>query len=338
MKKPRKFSLPACIISLVVFVAMLAMTCLYVYFEFAKHDKHIFDDFNADNATLMDRVIRNSQLLQEGDVGGERARLLCPLIPPRLRGRVEVRLDAPPLQVMAEHFRSVQRGHWQPDCISRTQKMAIIVPFRDRHEHLLAFLWNLHPILQRQQIDYTIFVVEQKDTKEFNRAKLFNVGFLEALRMDNFTCFIFHDVDLIPEDDRNLYTCPGDEPRHMSVAIDKFYYRLPYLEIFGGVSAIQTETFIKVNGFSNNFWGWGGEDDNLYYRLVAARKRIHRYPAIIARYKMLAHEAPRSKPLDMMRLVYGAGKTMHTDGLDSCNYEVARIEDRKMYMLIAAVI
>ena len=51
-----------------------------------------------------------------------------------------------------------------------------------------------------------------------------NIGFLEALKQYDYECFIFHDVDLIPEDDRNLYTCP-EQPRHMSVAIDKFSYR-----------------------------------------------------------------------------------------------------------------
>ncbi len=59
---------------------------------------------------------------------------------------------------------------------------------------------------------------------KFNRAKLMNIGFLEALKQYDYQCFIFHDVDLIPEDDRNLYTCP-EQPRHMSVAIDKFGYR-----------------------------------------------------------------------------------------------------------------
>lgn len=57
----------------------------------------------------------------------------------------------------------------------------------------------------------------------FNRGKLLNVGFTEALKLRDFDCFIFHDVDLIPEDDRNLYTCP-EQPRHMSVAVDKFHY------------------------------------------------------------------------------------------------------------------
>ncbi len=36
-------------------------------------------------------------------------------------------------------------------------------------------------------------------------------------------CFIFHDVDLIPEDDRNIYSCPP-EPRHMSVAVNTLNY------------------------------------------------------------------------------------------------------------------
>lgn len=58
----------------------------------------------------------------------------------------------------------------------------------------------------------------------FNRAMLMNVGFVEALKLYSYDCFIFHDVDLLPEDDRNLYTCP-EQPRHMSVAVDVLKYK-----------------------------------------------------------------------------------------------------------------
>ena len=58
----------------------------------------------------------------------------------------------------------------------------------------------------------------------FNRGKLMNVGFEEALKYGAFKCFVFHDVDLIPEDDKNDYGCPSS-PRHMCPAINKFGYR-----------------------------------------------------------------------------------------------------------------
>ena len=46
---------------------------------------------------------------------------------------------------------------------------------------------------------------------------------------------------------RNLYTCPpSSEPRHMSVAIDKFKYRLPYKTIFGGATALRSDDFRSV--------------------------------------------------------------------------------------------
>ena len=58
---------------------------------------------------------------------------------------------------------------------------------------------------------------------------LLNIGFREALRFNNYKCFIFHDVDLLPENDRNKYSCPSS-PRHLSVAVDTFNYRQVYLD------------------------------------------------------------------------------------------------------------
>ena len=52
-------------------------------------------------------------------------------------------------------------GEWKPsDCIARDH-VAIVLPYRDREEHLRSFLSHMHPFLQRQQLHYAIFVVEQ---------------------------------------------------------------------------------------------------------------------------------------------------------------------------------
>ena len=87
------------------------------------------------------------------------------------------------------------------ECLART-KLAVIIAYRDRAEHLKIFLHHMHPIFQRQQLDYRIFVVEQSPGEEFNRGALMNIGFVEANKIDNYDCFVFHDVDLVPEDDR----------------------------------------------------------------------------------------------------------------------------------------
>ena len=66
-------------------------------------------------------------------------------------------------------------GYCQPhDCISRWPKVAIIVPFRDRGPQLEAFLYHIHPVLQRQQLNYRIFVVEQSAEEQFNRYSIYD--------------------------------------------------------------------------------------------------------------------------------------------------------------------
>ena len=58
---------------------------------------------------------------------------------------------------------SLSGGRWAPDwCVAR-QRIAVIIPFRNRKRHLKIFLRHMRPVLQRQLLDYTIFVVEQVD-------------------------------------------------------------------------------------------------------------------------------------------------------------------------------
>lgn len=142
-------------------------------------------------------------------------------------GRVPVvKSPAPTVRQLEERFNWLEAGgHWAPDFCRAAKSVAIVVPFRCRGEHLLLFLQHMHPFLKRQQLDYTIFIIEQEGDKPFNRAMLMNVGFKEALKTRQFDCFIFHDIDLLPEDDRNVYSCPLGQPRHMSVAVDIFKYR-----------------------------------------------------------------------------------------------------------------
>lgn len=52
-------------------------------------------------------------------------------------------------------------GRFRPDQCRPRDRVAIIVPYRDREQHLRTFLWNMHPMLMRQNIDYAIYIVEQ---------------------------------------------------------------------------------------------------------------------------------------------------------------------------------
>jgi len=33
------------------------------------------------------------------------------------------------------------------------------------------------------------------------------------------------------------------------------------------VTAFTEESFKKINGYSNEYWGWGGEDDDISHRM-----------------------------------------------------------------------
>lgn len=52
-------------------------------------------------------------------------------------------------------------GHWKPSYCQPLRRIAIIIPFRDRHNNLCVLLKNLIPVLTAQLNEFRIFVVEQ---------------------------------------------------------------------------------------------------------------------------------------------------------------------------------
>ena len=44
------------------------------------------------------------------------------------------------------------------------------------------------------------------------------------------------------------------------------FSRPPYGSAFGGVTLFRPEEFRRVNGFTSEFFGWGGEDDDMQKR------------------------------------------------------------------------
>lgn len=52
-------------------------------------------------------------------------------------------------------------GSWAPDDCTARHSVCIIIPYRDRKDHLWTLLYRLIPVLKRQQLDFKIFVVEQ---------------------------------------------------------------------------------------------------------------------------------------------------------------------------------
>lgn len=254
----------------------------------------------------------------------------CTEQPIRGSGKVPVLKSAPELAEQERLFPQVlPGGRWFPShCLAR-HRVALVVPYRNRLSNLRVFLHHMHPFLQRQLLDYGVYVIEQSGTGDFNRAKLLNVGYEVAKVLHDYTCFIFHDVDMLPENYYNMYACQ-EKPFHISTCIDAMKYGSFYDTIFGGVSALRSEHIEKVNGFPNIYWGWGGEDDDMSIRLRFSGYEIARVNCTIGRYTMLKHGKQHANPI-RMKLIRRSFFRIYKDGLNTLKYRVLDVAFKKLY-------
>ena len=135
-------------------------------------------------------------------------------------------------------------------------KLGIIVPYRNRDTQLAKFKTKMQSYLIKKGINYKIIIVEQDDASAFNRGSLCNIGFEQAVK---YRCdyVVFHDVDMLPIDVDYSYS---NKPIHLATQ------DIPFKTYFGGMTLFPVEDFKKIDGFSNNYWGWGFEDDDLRHR------------------------------------------------------------------------
>lgn len=146
------------------------------------------------------------------------------------------------------------------------KKLGVIVPYRDRKEHLNLFKRRISYQLKEKNIPHEIIVVNQYDYGLFNRGMLLNVGFFYAVQL-GCDYVVFHDVDMIPVEVDYSYS---NIPLHLATNFIDQKSREPvnpiFDEYFGGVTMFKVEDFKKINGYSNKYWGWGYEDTDLLLR------------------------------------------------------------------------
>lgn len=109
----------------------------------------------------------------------------------------------------------------------------MLVPFRDRFEELLVFVPYISDFLNKQNVDFSIFILNQIDQYRFNRASLLNAGFIET--KNSYDYIVMHDVDLLPLNLNLSYSYPT-MPVHL--AAPELHPRYHYTKFIGGILLI----------------------------------------------------------------------------------------------------
>ena len=170
--------------------------------------------------------------------------------------------------------------------------IAFLIPYRERPIELRKWLWwSLPFLLQPSAAAFGIFVVEEINGPLWNKARILNAAIQEVRKLSpKFECFVFADVDLVMQATPSaikaghcLYKCDPRVPVHFSTRLRG--YSQPYDVVTdgvfggsgsplyqggqssGGVNSLTYEQIVAIDGWTNDVWGWGGEDGDLDSRI-----------------------------------------------------------------------
>ena len=125
------------------------------------------------------------------------------------------------------------------------------------------------------------------------RGAMKNVAAKHAFE-DGCDYIVWHDIDMIPEQGCD-YSFPKENPIHIATNISQMDYKLKYEEYFGGAVLFSKEQVEATNGYSNDYWDWGMEDDDLFWRCYLegyANDSYMDYPTHEQNYFILMEKVP----------------------------------------------
>jgi hypothetical protein len=128
------------------------------------------------------------------------------------------------------------------------KKLLIVVPYRDRSEHLKVFLEKTPKYFREQNIEFDIIICELEQVGCWNAGLCCN-SIIKYEKLQDYEYIFIHHVDIYPIDGK--WEFPDENESF--IKIGDF-----------GSCIIKTKDFLKAGGYSNSFWGWGGEDNLLY--------------------------------------------------------------------------
>ncbi len=166
-------------------------------------------------------------------------------------------------------------------------KYSIIIPYRDREDHLEVLIPRLQEVFREK--DYEIIISEQGNDDNFQIAIVENIGYLHATG----DVIVLQQVDYYPTEDVS-YDFEGTAilPARRGLFLDKQneglrsldevpagyrdFYREVEPNFYGGVIVLSREQFEAINGLNPLYKGWGNEDEDLRERIRWANIPIKR--------------------------------------------------------------
>lgn len=193
--------------------------------------------------------------------------------------------------------------------------LAIIVPYRDREEHLKIFV----PYMKMYLPGDEIIIVEQADEKHFNRAKLLNIGFLNH-KSDY---YVFHDIDMLP-----IQVGYSERDGVTQIAFSD----IQLIDYLGAVTMYERNIFIKSEGYHNDYFH-RAEDNEMMFNLKSKKIPVLNRFGI---FKQLQHE--RNGPEFIPELWEKAQLPRTKNMLETCEYKLISKEVKEGYTHIKVLL
>lgn len=142
----------------------------------------------------------------------------------------------------------------------------LIAPYRDRPQQFKLFIEHYSLFLDLEKVKIIIF--EQANSKPFNKGLLHNCG-IKYLYKNNIVTdediVILNDIDCLINPHKIEFMLDSPEETFKQIfGYSKIWFNR--FHCLGGIFSFKLKNFLKINGFPNDYWGWGAEDLALGYR------------------------------------------------------------------------